>query len=74
LLWLQPLLLLPLLYLQKGEADALRKVRVLSWTGLGSFLFSTFKWILNGADYNCGFGAWPSFGFKAQEYTWFFDW
>uniref|UniRef100_A0A383W0U8 Uncharacterized protein n=1 Tax=Tetradesmus obliquus TaxID=3088 RepID=A0A383W0U8_TETOB len=58
----------------KGEADALRKVRVLSWTGAGSFFFSVLKWLVNGSNYECGFGSWPSFGFKAQQYTWFFDW
>lgn len=52
----------------------MRKVRVLSWTGVGSFLFSCFKWLVSGHDYGCGFGVWPSFGFKALEYTWNFDW
>lgn len=59
---------------QAGEAEAMRKVRVLSWTGVGSFLFSCFKWLVSGHDYGCGFGVWPSFGFKALEYTWNFDW
>lgn len=59
--------------LQAGEAEALRKVKILSWTGVASFLFSVVKWILSGADYNCGFGSWPAFGFKAMRYTWFLD-
>jgi len=49
------------------------KVKILGWTGLCSFLFSTFKWIISGTDYGCGLGAWPTFGFKAFKYTWFFD-
>lgn len=60
--------------LQKGEADALRKVRLLSWTGISSFVFSAVKWVVSGEDYGCGFGVWPSFGFKALGYTWNFDW
>ncbi|WIA41031.1 hypothetical protein OEZ86_004669 [Tetradesmus obliquus] len=57
-----------------GAAEALRKVKVLSYTGLASFLFSAFKWIFNGSDYACGFGVWPSFGFTALKYTFNFDW
>jgi hypothetical protein len=68
------LLLLLLLLLQNGAVEALRKVKVLAWTGLASFLFSMFKWFFNGADYACGFGVWPSFGFAALKYTFNFDW
>jgi hypothetical protein len=70
------LLLLPLLLLllpQSGEAEAMRKVKILSWTGLASFLFSVIKWLLSGLDYGCGFGSWPAFGFKAMKYTWYLD-
>lgn len=55
--------------LQTGEASAMRKVRLLTWTGLGSLLFSFIKWLVSGSDYNCGFGVWPSFGFEALKYT-----
>jgi hypothetical protein len=68
------LLLLLSLLLQNGAVEALRKVKVLAWTGLASFLFSAFKWIFNGSDYACGFGVWPSFGFAALKYTFNFDW
>lgn len=51
----------------------MRKVKVLSWTGVASFMFSVVKWVVNGTDYGCGFGAWPFFGFKALRYTWFID-
>lgn len=63
---------MPLL-LQNGEAAAIRKVKVLSWTGVGSFIFSTFKWFFQGRDYACGFAAWPTFGMAAMKYTWNFD-
>lgn len=59
--------------LQNGEAAAIRKVKVLSWTGVGSFIFSTFKWFFQGRDYACGFAAWPTFGMAAMKYTWNFD-
>jgi hypothetical protein len=55
---------------QNGEAAAIRKVKVLSWTGLVSFFFSCFKWFFNGSDYACGFSAWPTFGMAAMKYTW----
>ncbi len=51
----------------------MRKVKILSWTGLGSFLFSVVKWILSGTDYGCGFKVWPAFGFQALKYTWYLD-
>eukprot|EP00878_Enallax_costatus_P027358 GHUV01029438.1.p1 GENE.GHUV01029438.1~~GHUV01029438.1.p1 ORF type:complete len:402 (+),score=44.57 GHUV01029438.1:959-2164(+) len=57
-----------------GEASAMRKVRLLSYTGIGSLLFSFIKWLVWGSNYECGFGVWPTFGFKALEYTWNFDW
>jgi hypothetical protein len=60
--------------LQDGAVEALRKVKVLTYTGLASFLFSAFKWVFNGSDYACGFGVWPSFGFAALKYTFNFDW
>lgn len=59
--------------MQSGEAAAIRKVKVLSWTGLCSFIFSTFKWFFNGSDYSCGFNTWPTFGMAALKYTWNFD-
>lgn len=59
--------------LQNGAVEAIRKVKVLAWTGLVSFIFSAFKWFFNGADYACGFGVWPTFGFAALKYTWNFD-
>jgi hypothetical protein len=59
---------------QNGAVEALRKVKVLAYTGFASFLFSAFKWVFNGSDYACGFGVWPSFGFAALKYTFNFDW
>lgn len=49
----------------------MRKVKILCWTGLGSFVFSVIKWVVSGTDYACGFGSWPAFGFKAMRYTWY---
>lgn len=63
----------PVLCPQNGEAAAIRKVKVLTWTGLGSFIFSTFKWFFQGTDYACGFNTWPTFGMAALSYTWNFD-
>ncbi|GBF88235.1 metal-nicotianamine transporter-like protein [Raphidocelis subcapitata] len=57
-----------------GASEAIRKVKVLSFTGLCSFAFSVFKWFFQGTDYGCGFTAWPTFGFAAMKYTWNFDW
>jgi len=37
---------------QAGEVDAMRKIKALCWTSLGSFLFEGFKWIFQGADYS----------------------
>ena len=60
--------------LQNGASEAIRKVKVLSYTGLASLAFSAAKWFFQGADYGCGFTAWPTFGFAAMRYTWNFDW
>jgi hypothetical protein len=30
--------------------------------------------LATGADYACGFAAWPTFGMAAMKYTWNFDW
>jgi uncharacterized oligopeptide transporter (OPT) family protein len=57
-----------------GASAAIKKVKVLAWTGVCSFLFSLFKWFFQGSDYGCGFGAWPTFGLKAMKYTFNFDW
>jgi hypothetical protein len=59
---------------QNGASEAIRKVKLLSFTGLCSFAFSVFKWFFQGTDYACGFTAWPTFGFAAMKYTWNFDW
>lgn len=58
---------------QAGAAAAIRKVKVLSYTGAASFAFSMAKWFVSGADYACGLGAWPTFGFAAMKYTFNFD-
>lgn len=58
---------------QNGEAAAIRKVKVLCYTGVVSFFFSTFKWFFQGRNYSCGFSFWPTFGFAAMKYTWNFD-
>lgn len=49
----------------------MRKVKVLCWTGVCSFVISIIKWVVSGTDYACGFGSWPAFGFKAMRYSWF---
>eukprot|EP00775_Hariotina_reticulata_P009952 gene9952-10107_t len=67
-------LMLASFHTKSGEQEAMRKVRLLLYTGAASFVFSIFKWILMGTDYGCGFGTWPSFGMKALKYTWNFDW
>lgn len=60
--------------LQDGAVEAMRKVRVLAYTGVCSFIFSLAKWFFQGSDYACGFGVWPTFGMAAMKYTWNFDW
>ncbi|KAI8471372.1 MAG: OPT superfamily oligopeptide transporter [Monoraphidium minutum] len=57
-----------------GEAAAMFKVKLLSFTGLLSFGFSMAKWFFQGTDYACGFTSWPTFGFAAMKYTFNFDW
>jgi hypothetical protein len=43
------------------------------YTAAGSFSFSLFKWFFQGTDYSCGFGIFPTFGMKAMEAGWNFD-
>lgn len=39
------------LSMQTGESEALRKVKILGWASLGSFVFDFWKWFFQGTDY-----------------------
>ena len=58
---------------QAGAAEALKKVKLMLYTAVGSFSFSLFKWFFQGTDYRCGFGIFPTFGMKAMVAGWNFD-
>jgi len=50
---------------KSGAASAKKKVRLLAYTALGSFVFDFFKWFFQGPDYSCGFAVWPNLGPQA---------
>ena len=48
---------------------------MLLWTGGGSFFWSMFKWFFSASGTTCnGWDKFPTFGLKALEWTWQFDW
>ncbi|CAN8269165.1 unnamed protein product [Cochlearia groenlandica] len=55
-----------------GAKLAKKQVRVLGKFFSFSFLWSFFQWFFTGGE-NCGFSNFPTFGLKAYEYKFYFD-
>ncbi|KAK9803708.1 hypothetical protein WJX73_003954 [Symbiochloris irregularis] len=56
-----------------GEKLAEMQVKCLGKWGAMSFCWSLFKWFFSGFGDSCGFDNFPSLGFHAKYWKWYFD-
>ncbi|KAK4842871.1 hypothetical protein QYF36_001059 [Acer negundo] len=56
----------------RGAKLAKKQVRTLSKFFSFSFLWGFFQWFFTGGD-DCGFSSFPTFGLKARDYKFYFD-